>query len=228
MAQKSPMGRLPKQQAQPTPKSESGARTSRDAEREADLLLVQRVLQHDRNAANEFYKRFSSNILRRLYRLLGNERDAEDGLQQVFLEAYRSLSKFRGDGPLGGWLNRISTHVAMDVLRKRNRWRAIVEDVSLPKTTKQNATTPLPDVLFLREETKQLVWQLVSRLGPKKRMAVMICDLEGKTIEQAAAELEIPEGTMISRLYHGRRELMTLLKSESLKQEIPLGDWIRD
>jgi RNA polymerase sigma-70 factor (ECF subfamily) len=88
--------------------------------------------------------------------------------------------------------------------------------------------SPLPDALFLKEETKQLVWQLVSRLGPKKRMAVMICDLEGKTIEQAAEELNIPEGTMISRLYHGRRELMTLLQNESKQQDIPLGDWIRD
>lgn len=200
----------------------------RKKERESERILVKRVLDKEPHAATILYNRYAPMLLRRLYRFLGNERDAEDALQQVFLEAFRSLQNFRGEGPLGGWLNRITTHVAMDFLRKRNRWRALVEDVSLPKQHNHDAMSPLPDALFLKEETKQLVWQLVSRLGPKKRMAVMICDLEGKTIEQAAEELNIPEGTMISRLYHGRRELMTLLQNESKQQDIPLGDWIRD
>jgi len=199
------------------------ARPIADKTSEEDLALVQAVLARDPAACQRLYDTYAPQLLRRLYRLTSNEQDAEDGLQYVMMEAFRTLERYRGDGPLGAWLNRIATNTAMDVLRKRQRWRAFVERLS-PERETDDVGRP-PDSLFAREETRALVWKMVQRLPPHKRMAVMLCDLEGMTSEAAADELGVPHGTLISRLYSGRRELKRLFDNESQRSGISSGDW---
>jgi RNA polymerase sigma-70 factor (ECF subfamily) len=160
-----------------------------------------------------------------LVRWVGDTQQAEDCLQQVFLEALRSIENFRGEGKLGSWLNRIATHVVMDMFRQKQRMKALMERV-LPQQEAGMLDQPpaLPEQLFLREETRLWVRELLEKLSPQKRMAVLLCDLEGMSLEDASQQMGVPTGTVGSRLYHARRELQKRVESELQKRGLGWED----
>lgn len=82
----------------------------------------------------------------------------------------------------------------------------------------------LPEQLFLQEETRTLVHDMLEKLSPQKRMAILLCDLEGLALEEAAAQMNVPLGTVGSRLYHARRELQKRIQSELNRRNLTLED----
>lgn len=195
-----------------------------------DMELVRLVIQKNKRASQQFYDAYAPMLLRRIYRMIGHgpgrDKDAEDALQQVFLEAFRSLPNYQGTGPLGGWLNKIAAHVVMGAIRKQSRLRTLIEQVQMSVQGTVGEEPPLPDQWLAKTEVKHLLWELVQKLPPRKRVAVIMCDLEGHATEHAAQELDIPHGTLISRLYHGRKALRQLLEQESRKQGLNLTEWL--
>lgn len=162
--------------------------------------------------------------------MTGSIDHAEDCLQQVFAEALRALPQYRGKGRLEAWIEHIATHTAMGWYRKKYRWRSFVEQVVEQITPESTLPQPdpLPEQLFLHEEMKAVVWQLLDRLSPRKRMALVLCDLEGRTIEEAAEQMDIPVGTAASRLFHARQDFRKIALAELRRQGLDLGDWIHD
>ena len=103
------------------------------------------------------YRAYAPSLLRRLMQWLGDAEQAEDCLQQVFLEALRSMERYRGEGKLISWLHRIATHVVMDLFRQRKRWKALLERVTPAQEVEASELAPsIPDSLFFREELREL------------------------------------------------------------------------
>src|SRR5581483_8300751 len=97
--------------------------------------LVERCQRGEREALGEFYRRYRQDVTRNLHRVLGPGRgDVEDVLQDVFIEAFRSIGRFRGDAKLSTWLYRVCVNVALQRLRKRKRL-AEVPDEEVPESS---------------------------------------------------------------------------------------------
>ncbi|MCB9638937.1 MAG: sigma-70 family RNA polymerase sigma factor [Myxococcales bacterium] len=219
---------MDQQSAPPSPAEETA--THAPKEHEQDLQLATRILAGERSAFAQLYEACAPALLRRLTRMTGSIDHAEDCLQQVFTEALRALPNYRGQGKLEAWLERIATHTAMGWYRKKYRWRSFVEQVVEQVTPEKSEPeqAALPEQLFLHEEMKTVVWQLLDRLSPRKRMALLLCDLEGHTIEDAAEQLGIPVGTAASRLFHARQEFRKIALAELRRQGLDVGDLFHD
>lgn len=190
-----------------------------------DKEWVRRIQSGDDRAFARFYDAHAPALYRRLSRMLGNPEQAEDCLQQVFTEALRSIDQFKGEGKLVAWLERIATHVVMDQYRRKYRWRSFLERWSTRSEVDETSQEGLPEAAFFDQERKEIIWSLLDKMEPRKRIAVILCDLEGKTIEQAADELDVATGTAASRLRNGRIELRQKVEAAFRKQGISITDW---
>lgn len=192
-----------------------------------DGQLVAQLMAREPLALREFYDRYAPGLLRRLLRMLGDSQLAKDALQQVFVEALESLPRYRGEGVLGAWLNRIATHIAMDAFRKQGRVRAFWERWS-PQTHEDTLPpVEIPEEMFQKQELKKMLWRLLGQLAPKKRMSLLLCDMEGLSLLEAAEQMGIPPGTVSSRLHHARRELREMLEKECKRSGLSLSDLMR-
>lgn len=212
-------------------KSTTQSTTSNKRTLEDDKQLAQRIREGERLAVQELFRLYSPALFRRIRRLLGGDDvQAEDSLQQVFVKVLQSIHMYRGDSSLHAWLNRITTHTVMDVFRSQKSQMRVFERFKNVRFFSWNidGNQAIPDQMFFREEAKDIVHRGLQTLGREKRMAVLLCDLEGYSIEEAAHELHIPMGTVASRLYRGRQELRIWIKQEFKKSGRSEEDWLHE
>ncbi len=189
-----------------------------------DMELIQlSVDNRDQRAFQEIYRRHSPAILRRLYRLIGDAALVEDALQQVFLEAHRSFKNFRGNGKLSSWLHRIAERVALKQFRNQWRSRNLVERLGL-YDIKPLTISVDQEKNYLKGEIQEWMTAHLNRLPPEQRWVVLLCDLEGATTDEVAEKLNIPRGTVASRLHHARKKLRKMLEKELKRQGLTRGD----
>lgn len=197
---------------------------------EQDRRLARRIQLGERDAMQELFRTYSLPLLRRIRRMLGGDLfQAEDCLQQVFVKVIQSIDSYRGPS-LHAWLNRITTHTVIDVFRARqSRW-IVLEKLKAFNVTgrNHNGNKAIPEAMFHRSELKELLFEKLELLSEQKRIVVLLCDLEGYTIEEAAEELLIPVGTIASRLYRARQELRVKLEQELKKNNLSLEDWLNE
>lgn len=193
-----------------------------------DKELVDKILRGDERAFREMYRTYAPSLLGRLVQWIGDLQEAEDCLQQVFLETSRSLDKFRGEGRLQSWLHRIATYVVINLFRKKKRMKALIEKVTPVFEVNLKESPALPESLFVREEFREVVHKALKNLSPHKHMAILLCDLEGLSLEEAAEQMKIPLGTVGSRLYHGRRELKLKIAEECQRQNFSIDELMAD
>jgi RNA polymerase sigma-70 factor (ECF subfamily) len=137
-------------------------------------------------------------------RTLGNPADAADAVQDAFLKAYRTAGTFRGDSLFTTWLHRIVVNACLDLLR-RARTRPTLP---LDETAAAIADSADP---FGRLDTGHDVVAALERISPDQRVAIVLVDVEGFSVEEAAAMLGVPTGTVKSRCHRGRVQLAALL-----------------
>jgi len=158
---------------------------------------------------------------RRLYRVargvLGDDAEAEDVVQDAYLNAFRSLESFRGEASLATWLTRIALNEALG--RKRRR-RPTVDIADLDKLAEQEArvvifpgvqATPNPETEASRAETRRLLEQAVDHLPEPFRIVFVLRELEQMSIEETAAQLQLRPETVKTRLHRARRLLREAL-----------------
>ncbi len=200
---------------------------NQDPSKDDDRALAQRVQAGERDAVQELFRRYAPTLLRRILRLLGGDKSqAEDCLQQVFIKVLQHMESYRGESVLLAWLHRITTHTVIDVFRSRQSRKTLLDKLQNVRWSgwNEDGNQAIPEKLFLREELKGIVYQGLTTLSENKRIAVLLCDLEGCSIEDAADELDIPIGTLASRLYRGRQELTNWLKREFKKSGLAAED----
>jgi RNA polymerase sigma-70 factor, ECF subfamily len=150
----------------------------------------------------------SGRVYRLAYRLTGNQHDAEDLTQEVFVRVFRSLSSYT-PGTFEGWLHRITTNLFLDGARRRKRIRfdALGDDAD----DRWPGRDPGPERSFEHGNLDVDVQAALAALPPDFRAAVVLCDLEGLSYEEIAATLGIKLGTVRSRIHRGRAQLREAL-----------------
>jgi len=170
---------------------------------EADLVV--RAAAGDRAAFGVLVERYAG-VARRVARaVLGNPEDADDAAQDAMLSALVKLDQYDPRRPFGPWLLRIVANAATDRRRRRTVRRVEPLDVGL------TAGGPRPDTTAERRALGERLRQALGELPERRRMAVVLFDVEGYTHAEIAAVLGIPEGTVRSEVFHARRRLRALL-----------------
>ena len=158
---------------------------------------------------DEVVRLHSARVYRLAYRLTGNQHDAEDLTQEVFVRVFRSLSTY-SPGTFEGWLHRITTNLFLDSVRRRARIRfdALGEDT----TGRLAGREPGPAQAYDDTHLDADIQAALDALPPDFRAAVVLCDLEGLSYEEIAATLGIKLGTVRSRIHRGRNQLRAALE----------------
>ncbi|MFC4493560.1 RNA polymerase sigma factor SigE [Streptomyces ovatisporus] len=160
----------------------------------------------------EIVSTHSARVYRLAYRLTGNQHDAEDLTQEVFVRVFRSLSTYT-PGTFEGWLHRITTNLFLDTVRRKQRIRfdALADDAAERLPSRE----PTPQQHFNDTHFDADVQQALDTLAPEFRAAVVLCDIEGLSYEEIAATLGVKLGTVRSRIHRGRSQLRKALQHRS-------------
>ena len=172
-----------------------------DGRRVTEPELIERVLAGDRLAERELYDRHVDRVYRLAYRLAhGDPELARDFTQDAFVRAFDRLSSFRGDAALSTWLHSITVSVALNGMRKVNRWRA--RETELTETTARSAA-----VVQKEPGLRRRLRVAIGKLPMKYRVVFLMYDVEGYTHEEIGTALDMPTGTSKARLSRARAKL---------------------
>jgi RNA polymerase sigma-70 factor (ECF subfamily) len=181
-----------------------------------DQRLIIECLKGNPNAFGALVRRYQDRLYHTVFRLVDNAEDAQDVVQEVFLNAYQSLEAFKGDSQLFTWLYRIAVNAAIS--HKRKKRQAISLDAARHGARGAEPQDPSeqsrPGYALEQAEQGQRVWQALSRLSPEHRAVLVLKDMEGQKYETMAEVLQVPIGTIRSRLHRARLELRELLEED--------------
>lgn len=171
-----------------------------------DSELIRRSVAGDRDCFGALVRRYQRFAIGVAYRITGESHVAEDLAQEAFIKAWTSLPDYRGESSFRGWLARIVTNTAIDHLRK-NR-----PEVELQEWLPSRIDSPPAQVL--REELQDRVRAAVLALPPAARAALVLREYEGLSYREIAGALDVPIGTVMSRLNYARARLREMLAGE--------------
>lgn len=170
-----------------------------------EATLAGRARTGDRDAFGELVGRYADQARRVARAVLQDPDDADDAAQDAFLSALVKLEQYDPSRPFGPWLMRIVANAATDRRRRRRVRRAEALDEGLV------AGAQRPDADTERELLGQRLRQALSELPERRRLAVVLFDVEGYSHAEVGGILGMPEGTVRSEVFHARRRLRTLL-----------------
>ncbi len=166
--------------------------------------LIARSCAGDLDAFEDLVRAHQDQIYNVAYRLTGNHEDANDAAQEAFVRAFQALPRFRQDAAFSTWLYRIATNAALDLVRRRPAVPPVELTADHP-----GASDPAAEVH--RREVHRRVQAAVGHLPAEYRAVVVLRDLQGLAYEEIARVLQIPIGTVRSRLSRGREALRAQL-----------------
>lgn len=179
-------------------------------------LLVKQAKQGDRDAFEKIVDTYRKKIRDYAAKMLNDPSEAEDVAQQTFVRAFEALPDLRDNSRFQTWLYRIASNLAIDAARKRKRHRwytvslneNIYDDDDSERQdhiADENIQTPEEEVESRTEQG--MIWEAVSKLTPKLRRTYILCDVQGLDYETASEIMDIPLGTVKSRLFNARTQL---------------------
>lgn len=179
-----------------------------------DREVVRRVQRGEVDAFEILVERYRRKVYRLAYQVLRDQEDALDVAQEAFVRAFRSLPRFKGQSAFYTWLFRITMNLALDRHRQRaQRARALgVGDVP-PEDWERTAVSPEagPDDRAASAERRARIARALDALSVPHRTIIILSDIEGLSYREIAEILQIPMGTVMSRLHHARRRLREAL-----------------
>ncbi len=182
-----------------------------------EQVLIDRCRAGDAVALQEVYQRNRSAVYGVAARMITNQADREEIVQDVFLEVFRSLAGFRGTSKLSTWIRRVTVNVILQHIRRKGRRVALrlVNEPPEQVALDPDATGPAtPEADALRRERQEAVERALSRLSPKKRIALIMADFEGLSSVEVAAAVGAPALTVRTRLFYARRDFYAALIEE--------------
>jgi RNA polymerase sigma-70 factor (ECF subfamily) len=176
-----------------------------------DADLITETLAGNRAAFGALVRRHQGRLFNTLVHVVGSREDAEDIAQEAFVQAFMKLGSFRGHSAFYTWLYRIAFNVA--VSRRRRKRAEVSMEVHRERTGFEPAETgEEPEERLQREEQLEQVRGAIGRLTDEHRAMIVLRDIEGCRYEMIAEILELPVGTVRSRLHRARLQLREALK----------------
>lgn len=180
-----------------------------------DCELISRIKNHDHTAFYELYQKYSGYAFGTALLLVRDYSVAADVCQDAFIRVFENIHKFKEDKPFKPWFYRIMVNEAMRLTRRIKRWPKIMERVpDIPSPVCHE-----PESVVMAKEQAAYIRTVVNQLPAKLKVPVVLRYYADLTEEEIAHALNIPVGTVKSRLFRGREQLSHLLKENI----IPLG-----
>ena len=191
-----------------------------------DEELVQRFKKGDRQAFAQIVRRYQDRVYSQCLRWMGEPTVAEEVAQDVFLALYRSLARFRGEAALSTWIYRVTiNHCKNRRLYRRRRARDRHEPLEgQPRDDAPGrqlaANGPESDVLTHQSEASALLQQGLEAISDDHRQVIILRDIQDLDYSEIASILELPRGTVKSRLHRARSELARVLRNRIGKEDV--------
>src|SRR5437763_15723710 len=198
--------------------SGQAARWRTDSALDLDANLVERCLSGQDAAGEELVKSHTRRVYAICYRFTGSDPEAQDLSQDVFLRVFKNLKSFRaGEGSFVVWLTRLTRNLLIDHYRRTKLDRATdsIED-QMTVLEEKTATMARTDGMLAGREAGELLQAALQKLSPDLRETVILRDLEELEYREIAEVLNVPEGTVKSRLNRGRAELARVLRRQNV------------
>ncbi len=185
-----------------------------------DLTLVKRVRSGDQRAFKLLVERYQRKVYAVALGMLKDKEEAMDVSQEAFVKVYKYLDHFKGDASFYTWLYRITANICIDVLRKRSSGggEALEFDETLPMDLSEAHIGALgsrlgtnPQKSALRRELADKIQEALSTVPEKHRAILLLREIEGMSYEELSRTLDIPKGTVMSRLFHARAKVQKIL-----------------
>jgi RNA polymerase sigma-70 factor (ECF subfamily) len=172
-----------------------------------DLELIRRSQSGDTEAYDQLVSKYRAKIFTLVRGMVRNEHDASDLVQEGWLKAWQSIHQFKGRSSFYTWLYRITMNVTIESLR-RKRQREEIELIDAIASF-----LPSPRANDRRTEIQEKVESALAKLSPEHRAVVVLKELEGLQYREIAEVLNIPVGTVMSRLFYAKKQLQSRLRS---------------
>lgn len=189
-----------------------------DFEHAAEAETIRRAQGGDSGAFSGLFRTHYGRVYRTVHGMMGNEDDAREVSQQVWLKAWQKLDRYNFGSAFTTWLHRIAVNTALDELRRRKRrWSRFKSLLAPGDTEAAQAKAPDPPAPsdpaheLLRKERSRIVREAIARLPEAQRTVLVLKEFEDYTYEQIADTLGCRIGTVMSRLHLARKKLQKLL-----------------
>jgi len=182
---------------------------------EAEKQFLADIRRGDQKAAARLVAAHEKNVYRVCYRFFADENEAMDATQEVFIKVFRAIGRFEGRSSLKTWIYRIAANTCISIAEKKKREKDGLLQLMMHWWSSFSGESPEEEILD--RETKALNQKIVSekiaRLPEVYRMPVILKDIEGMPLEKISEILEVPTGTVKSRINRGRRLLQESLQA---------------
>jgi len=187
-----------------------------DVAAEDEISLVQAAKGGDTAAFEMLVRLHDQKVFRIARHIVQNHEDAEDVAQEVFLSAFRSLARFEGKSRLSTWLYRIAVNESLMKLRQRRRIHEVSvdqDDLLEPDAVPFEIVdwSPNPEQLYSQSELREILAKALQKLSPTYRTVFLLRDVEGLSIDETAAVLELNVPAVQARLFRARLKLRARL-----------------
>ncbi len=180
--------------------------------------LVQRAREGDDHAFEALVRQYQRRVFRVAFGMLRDEDDALEVAQEAFVKAYRSLDRFKGDSAFYTWLHRITSNLCIDLIRKRRGDIVEYEDRVLRDSPEEDVgqvaprrfTAPAKAVL--ERELGDKLKEALDDLSDSHRQILVLREIDGLSYEEISRALGIKKGTVMSRLFHARKNMQSRLQ----------------
>jgi RNA polymerase sigma-70 factor, ECF subfamily len=182
-----------------------------------DTVLVQAILDGDPGAYRGLVERYQGRIYNIVYGMVRNQEDAEDLAQDAFVKAFRKIDTFRLESKFYTWLCRIAVNTALDHLRKMSRRPTSEFDESIgTKDAEGNFidqhNIDNPEANSVNEQLRLRLIAEVEKLPEDQKQVIVLREVDGLSYREISEIMDVPEGTIMSRLYYARKRLQDALK----------------
>jgi len=193
----------------------------------SDLEAVTRAAEGDHEAFRVLVERYQGRAYGLALRVMRDEEQARDVVQEAFLKAYRSLDRFEGRSSFYTWFYRVVMNLCIDAKRRQPSGGMVEWDEShaleAPVGTGLDAVDPVrqqasgPAGDLERAELRETIRQAIEELPDDARQTLVLREIDGLSYSEIAKSLGVPKGTVMSRLHHARRRLRALLAERGVE-----------
>ena len=187
------------------------------SDRDLDWAIVQRVQNGEVSAFNQLVQKYRQPLFSTIYNMTGNREDATDIAQEVFIKAFQSIKRFRGQASFYTWLYRIAVNSSITFIKRAKKQRfinyetideALVSSEILEYFTAKTKT----EKGALLKELQEKLNEALQKLSPKHRIVVILHEVEGMSHKEIADITKTSEGTVRSRLHYAKKMLQAFLQ----------------
>lgn len=181
-----------------------------------EQTLIGRLRQRDEAAFRELVLVHSAHVIRLAMGIIGNQQDAEDVAQEVFISVFKTIDTFREEARLSTWLYRVTVNHAKNRVKYLSRRHAFAHDeLDETKHSDNGPVSSRPDRVHEQAELGTVLRALLDELDEDHRTVVILRDMEELSLEEISAITGLPDGTIKSRLHRARQALRKKLERKT-------------